>query len=196
MRRITLITAVVFLAASCSSSKKIAEQPVIEKKAPAILVPEGIEFKTVENHQDFALINLPLNGSGFKENTDYVDADFPVLSYESYQFIVRSNLKDFEGSLEEQFEKLKRTLYFKVNPEEEVTFEKSIIGDYETALIKIYKESSGYKFLKYGYLISHNNKAAAFFIKDGYFTPEQDVEPFIATLDETMQYMIKTCKFN
>jgi len=198
MRSITFIAAIVLIITSCGTSKKATESAQIpEEKTPTVQAPEGIEFKTIENYSDFALINLPVSGKGFKENTDYTGAEFPVLEYSSQQLIVRANLNDFEGPLEEQFEKLKRTLYFKVKPEEEVTFEKSVIGEYETALIKIYRKSaSGYQYLKYGYLISHNNKAATFFIKEGYFLPESDVDAYIATLDETMQYMIKTCKFN
>jgi hypothetical protein len=180
---------VFFIASSCSTTKKVAS------------IPAGIEFVEVKNYKDFAVINLPVSGNGFTKMMNVTkrnDANevVPSVYYEHAPLSVWSSFYDTEGSLDIQFEKIKeKLLKWEIKENSTVVLKRKTINKKKVALIEITTpKKGGVVGLVYGYLVAHNNKASLFLQMNVIVSPS-NMTKYKNTLDETLQYIVKTVEF-
>lgn len=203
IRKIVYFSLIVVAFTACSTTQKTTKtnSEKVVKKAEAIVKtipsPVGTEFKNFTNFDDFASINIPVSGEKFNGKIESPGQIMPTVRYGSNPVKIWSSLNGFEGSLDEQFNKMKRLARLVIKEESKVIFEQKTIGDHKVGLIDITRDlgTSGYSIINYGYLVEHDKKASLFLLKDYQVLPEQDKNEVKKNIDEVFTYMIKTMKF-
>jgi uncharacterized protein YcfL len=189
---VLVLSTLLFVA--CSTKQEVSEAQKQQEKIEA--APAGIEFQNFVNYKDVKSISLPMAGKEFKAKIVRADQVLPSIEYHGYQFMVWTNLEGFEGDISTHSNLLKRKLGLAISEKSQVSYEKRLVGNKVVAVLDVFKDlGHGYRTLAYGYLIKNGDKGTILFVKDGYFAPDTDMEAYKSTLDEVMQYMIKTIEF-
>jgi hypothetical protein len=196
LEKISFIGTLLILLVSCNPSKKITGSGT---PIEPVVVPEGIEFQKIENYKDYAVLFLPIKGRGFTyEVAEQTDTGQPVPNsrFHSTTLTKSSRIYETEGDLDVQFEKVKeKYLKWYIKENSEIHFEKMMIGRHNVARVQLYTPNrNGSINFNYGYLVQHGEYASCFMVIYAAVTPSQ-LEARKATLDEALQYTIKTLEY-
>ncbi len=195
-----------FVLASCSTSNKVAKTPKV-----LLSPPEGITFTQITNFDQFASIQMPYEGKGFRKNNNSggkndAGETVPGLLHEGTHIYLYGDVSKLRSSknmsvsdLNASLEAVKkmhimRVFLKKENIKEE--YSDVIISGITCKKIDIIRPlgDGSYTTFMLGYIVPHHETTALFILDNGYTETSKFKENY-QTVDSAFRYMISTTQF-